>query len=148
MEPIISETIKPVKKRKLRFNRGSNVLCVILEPGEKHFSFIVLRKEEKLLTNKTENQKFLIEQPPSCSYSYKEKSYPLYICDSERGVTVDLTFERASGLALLFADPKMISNVFDESFISKASGIKPDFKQLLGVALMGFVFGGLMGLMF
>jgi len=140
--------IKPAKKKKSRFSRGNLVLCLVLSPGERSGQFIYMRKEENLLTNKTENQKYFIIAPPSLELCYKDKTYNVYVCDSEKGVTISLSFNREQELETLFCDPKMISNVFDESFISKASGIKPDFKQLLAVGFFGFIFGGMMGLLF
>lgn len=142
------DNIKPAKKKNSRFKRGDLVLCLVLSPGQKYGQFVNLRKEENILTNKQENQKFLIIEPPAFETVYKDKSSLVYVCDAEKGVTVKLEFDRDKELASIFCDPKMISNVFDESFISKASGIKPDWKQLAGIALFGFVFGGFFGLMF
>lgn len=136
------------KNKYSRFRRGSLTPCLILSPGEKNAIFQILRKEENILTFRQESQKFLIVAPPALEIHENQKSIPCYVCDVEKGVTVNLSFEREKELSMLFCDPKMISNVFDESFISKASGIKADYKQLIGIAFMGFIFGGLLGLMF
>lgn len=140
--------MKVPKKKYSRFRRGSLTPCLILSPGEKNAVFQNLRKEENILSFKQENQKFLVVAPPALEIEDNGKSVPCYVCDVEKGVTVNLSFEREQELSTLFCDPKMVSNVFDESFISKASGIKADYKQLIAIAFMGFVFGGLLGLMF
>lgn len=142
--------IKPnsPKKSKSRFKRGSLVLCLVLSPGEKYGEFKNLRKEENILSDKHENLKFLITEPPTLSLAFKDKSYPVYVCDAEKGVTIKLSFAREQELASMYCDPHMLSNVFDETFISKASNIKPDWKQLVAVACMSLIFGGLIGLMF
>lgn len=142
--------IKPVSpnKAKSHFKRGNLVLCLVFSPEESRGEFKNLRKEETLLTDKQENQKFLIVEKPALELSYKSKTYPVFVCDAEKGVTVGIDFIREEQFAKMCCDPHMISNVFDESFISKASNIKMDWKQLVGVALFGFVFGGLVGLLF
>lgn len=140
--------MKVPKKKYSRFRRGSLTPCLILSPGEKNAIFQNLRKEENILSFKQENQKFLVVASPALEIDINGKSIPCYVCDSEKGVTVNLSFDREQELSTLFCDPKLVSNVFDESFISKASGIKADYKQLIGIAFMGFVFGGLLGLMF
>lgn len=140
--------MKVPKKKYSRFRRGSLAPCLILSPGEKNAIFQNLRKEENILSFRQENQKFLVVEPPALEIDINGKSVPCYVCDSEKGVTVNLSFEREEELSTLFCDPKLVSNVFDESFISKASGIKADYKQLIGIAFMGFIFGGLLGLMF
>lgn len=140
--------VQPPKKKQSRFRRGTMVLCLLVSPGSKHFQFINMRKEESILSNRQENQKFLIVEPPTLEILHKEKGYPVYVCDSEKGVTIKLNFDRDTNLASLFCDPKMVSNVFDESFVSKASNIKADWKQLVSIALFAFVFGGLFGLCF
>lgn len=140
--------MKVPKKKYSRFKRGSLTPCLILSPGEKNAIFQNLRKEENILTFKQENQKYLIIAAPALEIDVNGKSVPCYVCDSEKGVTVNLSFEREKELSTLFCDPKMVSNVFDESFISRASNIKPDFKQLLGIAFMGFIMGGFVGLLF
>lgn len=140
--------LKPAKNKHSRFRRGVLTPCIILYPGSKSAVLADLRKEENLLTNSTENQKFLIVEAPALEISYKNKNTPCYVCDAEKGVTVSLSFEREKELSSLYCDPKMVSNVFDETFISKASGIKPDIKQLIAVGLFAFIFGGLTGLLF
>lgn len=136
------------KKRTSRFARGTYVPCIILDPGERSAILTTLRKEEKLLTNKTENQKFLIVESPCIEVRTDNNIKRAYVCDVEKGVTVSLSFVREAGLSSLFCDPKMVSNVFDETFISKASGIKPDFKQLMCFSAFGFIMGGFLGLLF
>ena len=142
--------IKPASpnKAKSNFKRGKLVLCLVFSPEETRGEFKNLRKEETLLTDKQENLKFLIVEKPALELSYKSKTYPIYVCDAEKGVTVGIDFNRKEELAAMYCDPHMISNIFDETFISKASNIKPDWKQLVGIALFGFIFGGLVGLMF
>jgi hypothetical protein len=125
--------IKPAKNKTSRFKRGTLVLCLVLSPGQKYGQLVNLRKEENILSNKQENQKFLIMEPPALEFSHNYRSYPVYVCDAEKGVTVSLEFNRAAELSSMFCDPKMLSNVFDETFISKASNIKPDWKQLIGL---------------
>lgn len=144
----MANIFKPIKNRHSKFKRGAQVPCLVLSPGEKAGILMNLRKEENLLTNKNENQKFLIVEPPAMEIDYQNKTSPCYVCDSEKGVTVKVSFKREQELLSLFCDPKMVSNVFDETFISKASGIKPDVKQLIGIGLIAFIFGGLTGLMF
>lgn len=124
------------------------VLCLVLSPGDKSGQLVNLRKEENVLTNKTENQKFLIIEPPAIEFTHNYKPYPVYVCDSAKGVTVGLSFDREKELASMFSDPRMFSNVFDETFISRATNIKTDFKQLIGVALFSVFFGWVIGLMF
>lgn len=142
--------IKPntPKKSKSRFKRGTLVLCLILSPGERRGEFKNLRKEETLLIDKPESQKFLIVAPPALELSFKNKTYPVYVCDAEKGVTISLSIDRERELAALYCDPHMISNIFDETFISKASNIKADWKQLVGIGCGSLVFGLLLGLMF
>lgn len=144
----MSDILKPKKNRFSRFKRGSQVPCFILSPGEKISVLKYLRKEENLLSNRNENQSFLITASPALEILHDNKIYPCYVCDAEKGVTVALDWERDTGLTNLFCDPKLVSNVFDETFISKASGIKPDIKQLLGLGFFAFIFGGVVGLLF
>ena len=142
--------IKPVspKKAKSKFKRGNLVLCMLISPGQKQAEFKNLLKEENILSDKHENQKFLIVEPPAVITTVKDKSYPVYVCDTEKGVTVGLSYDRELELASMYCDPHMLSNILDETFISKASNIKADWKQLVGVACGGMVFGVLFGLMF
>jgi len=140
--------VKPPKKSKSRWKRGNNVLCLLLSPGANRAELATLRKEESLLTYKKENQAFLIVEPPALVTDYKEKQHKIYVCDVERGVTVSLSFTRSAALAELFCDPKMVSNVFDETFISRATAIKADWKQLVGIGAGGVMFGFITGLIF
>ena len=139
---------KPPKKSKSRWKRGNNVLCLLLTPGANHAELATLRKEENLLTYKKENQSFLIVSPPALVTDYKEKQHKIYVCDTERGVTISISFARSSQLINLFCDPKMVSNVFDETFVSRATGIKADWKQLVGIGAGGVMFGFITGLIF
>jgi len=138
----------PEKKAKSRFKRGKMVLCLVLSPGQKTGEFINLLKEENLLSNKQENQKYLIVAQPAVYITSKNNSYQIYVCDAEKGVTVDLQINRNEELATMYCDPHMISNIFDESFISKASNIKADWKQIVGVGMGAFLMGGMFGLLF
>lgn len=142
--------IKPVppKKAKSRFKRGKLVLCMLISPGQKQAEFKNLLKEENVLSDKHENQKFLIVEPPSLISTVKDKSYPVYVCDTEKGVTIGLSYDREQKLASMYCDPHMLSNILDETFISKASNIKADWKQLVGVGCGGLVFGAMLGLLF
>lgn len=85
---------------------------------------------------------------PQLSIEYKQKIHPVYILDADKGVSVKLDISRAEGLASLFCDPGLVCNVLDEAFISKASKLKPDYKQLLGVGLFSAIIFFLFGLMF
>jgi len=136
------------KKAKSKFKRGNLVLCMLISPGQKQAEFKNMLKEESVLSDKHENQKFLIVEPPAIITTVKEKSYPVYVCDIEKGVTVGLSYDRNLELASMYCDPHMLSNILDETFISKASNIKADWKQLVGVACGSGIMFFLFGLMF
>ncbi|WP_440944965.1 hypothetical protein ACSAZL_12455 [Methanosarcina sp. T3] len=147
-QPEYNPQLKPAKKKKSRFRRGDMVTGLIFSPGQNGGHLTTLRKEENILKNKNEDQSFLIVEPPALWVQHKEKIYYIYLCDAEKGVTVDVKFYKGDELAQLFCDPRMVNNVFDESFISRATNIKPDWKQLIGVGLFSGLFFFVFGLMF
>lgn len=140
--------IQPPGKPISRFKRGKLVLCLVLSPENRNGELKNLLLEETTLTDKHENQKFLIVEKPCLELSFKNKSYPVYICDNTKGATVNLKFERDSDLAKVYCDTHMLSNILDISFLSKMSNIKPDWKQLVSIAIFGAFIGWMFGLMF
>ncbi|MDD3043502.1 MAG: hypothetical protein PHW56_11340 [Methanosarcinaceae archaeon] len=140
--------IRPGKLKNSRFKRGQSVLCWVIYPGNRRGQLLTLKKEENILIDRSENRKFVIAEPPQLELIHKERIYNIYVCDAEKGCTARLQFERDSELSRLFCDPVLVANIIDESFISRASKIKSDWKQVTAAAFGSGLIFFLFGLMF
>lgn len=144
-EPV-ADTVK--KPGRLHFKRGKKVICLLLYPGNRDHELTTLRRAEDQIIDKGEDRTFIIEAGPCMTIQNKRKNLDCYAIDAEKGVTVSLSWKRSAELMEMHAIPETAYDILDMSFIRKAVKLKPDYKQMMGIALFAALIGWMFGLMF
>ncbi len=141
-----ANTAKPPKKP--RFRRGTNVLCLLVTPGESKPELLKLRKTEDLIIDKTEDRSFTVSAGPALEIINKNKNIDCYILDAHKGCTVDLSFDENKSLLEMKTNPETSYDLIDGHLISQFVDLKPDWKQSAGMGFLAGILGFMFGLMF
>jgi hypothetical protein len=141
-----ANTVKPPKKPS--FRRGSNVLCLLVTPGESKPELLKLRKTEDLIIDKKEDRSFTVSTGPALEIINKNKNIDCYVLDAHKGCTVDLDFKGNESILEMKTNPETTYDLIDGHLISQFVDLKPDWKQSAGMALGAGLLAFMFGLMF
>lgn len=130
------------------FRRGSDVLCLVITPGERTPELLKLRKTENIITDKHDDRAFIVSTHPALRIRNRSDQLDCYVLDAEKGCTVDLSFVRDSRLAQMHTNPETTYDLIDQAFISQFIDLKPDWKSQLTFGLFIGLIAFLVGLMF
>jgi len=137
--------VKEKSLKEPKYRRGKNIPCLIVWPGERQSSLIILRQVEKYLIDQGHDRKFLISEAPAFEIVHKGRIMNCYVCDAEKGCTVAMTFKHQDCMAELWTDPRMVDSLLDSSFVSQVSTLKPSWKSQAGMAIIALIMGFLFG---
>ena len=134
--------------KKPYFRRGSNVLCLLVTPGESKPALLKLRKTEYLIIDKNEDRSFTVSTGPALEIINKNKNIDCYVLDAHTGCTVDLNFIGDKEILEMKTNPETTYDLIDGHLISQFVDLKPDWKQSAGMAFFAGVMAFMFGLMF